>query len=205
MNRDIFCKNCRFYDNDPNFRYPVGKNTGTDVTTTCNCQYNIDTHYSRKDPRRFISTPSIINRCHDCMWFEKRIKVETFLWDHNLSFPKKYKPHGEGTFNVNPKNGIEGFYVGDKNLKQIISEGGSQDIQDLKEKVNKLESKTESNTNNITINKRNIDTLIPKVNSNTTKIEQLSSKINIMKPTVDKAKDLFDGKYIIDGNNNINQ
>ena len=95
MNRDIFCKNCRFYRNDPNFRYPIGKNTGTDVHTVCDCQYNIDTHYGKKDPRRYISSPSIINRCHDCMWFEKVKRLDTYLWDSNLSIPKKYKDHGQ--------------------------------------------------------------------------------------------------------------
>ena len=31
-----------------------------------------------------------------------------------------YKSHGEGSFNVNPKDGLSGFYIGEDNLSSII-------------------------------------------------------------------------------------
>ena len=31
-----------------------------------------------------------------------------------------YKSHGKGTYNINPENGIEGFYIGEKTLLQHI-------------------------------------------------------------------------------------
>ncbi len=141
MNRDIFCKNCKYYRKDPNFRYPIGKNTGTDINTTCESQYNIDTHYGKKDPRKYISSPSIINRCHDCMWFENIKRMDTYLWNSDLSFPKKYKDHGQGTFNINPKDGSDGFYVGEKTLTEIIIETMQEEIDSLKERITILESK----------------------------------------------------------------
>lgn len=43
-----------------------------------------------------------------------------YVWngDNSLS---TYADHGRGTFNVNPKNGLSGFYIGDENLKEIVS------------------------------------------------------------------------------------
>lgn len=42
-----------------------------------------------------------------------------YVWngDNQIS---DYSDHGNGTFNVNPKNGISGLYIGNKNLKDII-------------------------------------------------------------------------------------
>ena len=188
MNRDIFCKNCKYYRNDPNFRYPIGKNTGTDVHTVCDCQYNIDTHYGKKDPRRYISSPSIINRCHDCMWFEKIKRLDTYLWDSNLSIPKKYKDHGQGTYNINPENGIDGFYIGDKTLREIILDSQSQDIKDLKDRVDKIEVKVDQQDDKI-IQLKNI------VYDGNEKINEMDSKINKVK---EKVQDLYNGNFILD-------
>ena len=188
MNRDIFCKNCKYYRNDPNFRYPIGKNTGTDVHTVCDCQYNIDTHYGKKDPRRYISSPSIINRCHDCMWFEKIKRLDTYLWDSNLSIPKKYKDHGQGTYNINPENGIDGFYIGDKTLKEIILDVQSQDVKDLKDRVDKIEVKVDQQDDKI-IQLKNI------VYDGNEKINEMDSKINKVK---EKVQDLYNGNFILD-------
>lgn len=179
MNRDIFCKNCKYYRNDPNFRYPIGKNTGMDIHTTCECQYNIDTHYGRKDPRKYISSPSIINRCHDCTWYEKLKKLETYLWDSDLSFPKKYKDHGQGTFNINPEGGIDGFYIGNKTLKEIILETSTKDVDEIKEEVAEHETKI----NNLIVNVENHSTEINNINNS---INVLNNKVNTLE---DKTED----------------
>ena len=206
MNREIFCKNCKFYRNDPNFKYPKDKNTGSDVHTTCNCQYNIDTHYGYKDPRKYISTPSIINRAHDCTWFIKYVKLNTYLWDHDTTVPKKYKDHGEGSFNINPLDGIDGFWIGNKNLREWISEGESGDIQDLRRRVNAIEeeiscltqiktdiqdlkNKVQTNTQNIVTISGNVQTLSNKVNRIETKVNQVDEKV----------EDIYNGNVIIDG------
>lgn len=191
MNRDIFCKNCRYYHKDPYFRYPIGKNTGTDVDTTCECQYNIDTHFGKKDPRRYISSPSIINRCHDCMWFEKIKKLDTYLWDSNLSYPKKYKDHGQGTFNINPEGGPDGFYIGDKTLKEIIIESASQDVKDLKERMDKVEEDVEKQNDNI-------DNLAQIVYDGNSRIDQLEITVNDSKTKIDS---LWNGDVILNCGN----
>ena len=36
---------------------------------------------------------------------------------------QRYMSHGEGSFNINPKNGLSGFYVGEVDLCTIISSG----------------------------------------------------------------------------------
>lgn len=137
MAKDVFCKDCEFYVDDPDFRYPPEKNTGTDIHAVCICPYNIDENYDPKDPHKFISCPSIINRYHDCNWFRVAQKLNTYVWSHSDKRPK-YKAHGAGTFNINPKDGADGFYIGEKTLAQIIKEQGSsggdvsEEIEELK-------------------------------------------------------------------------
>lgn len=48
----------------------------------------------------------------------------SFVWNGDLTSPINsdwsYKSHGPGSFNVNSPNGIEGIWIGEKNLKQIL-------------------------------------------------------------------------------------
>ena len=53
------------------------------------------------------------------VWQGTDIGDDSYI-DHN-SVPS-YGSHGPGTFNLNPFGGIEGFYIGEKNLKTIITE-----------------------------------------------------------------------------------
>lgn len=53
------------------------------------------------------------------VWQGTDIGDDSYI-DHNAVPP--YGSHGPGTFNLNPALGIEGFYVGEKNLKTIITE-----------------------------------------------------------------------------------
>ena len=41
-------------------------------------------------------------------------------WSGDESNNNYYSSHGNGTFNLNPKGGVLGFYIGDRNLQQII-------------------------------------------------------------------------------------
>ncbi len=43
-----------------------------------------------------------------------------FAWNGDNSSTSGYVSHGDGTFNINPRNGIQGFFVGEKNLQDII-------------------------------------------------------------------------------------
>lgn len=43
-----------------------------------------------------------------------------YVWNGNNQL-NTYADHGNGSFNVNPKDGLSGFYVGDENLSNIIS------------------------------------------------------------------------------------
>ena len=49
-----------------------------------------------------------------------------YVWngDNQIS---DYSDNGNGTFNINPKNGISGLYIGDRNLKEVI-EGETSDF-----------------------------------------------------------------------------
>lgn len=68
----------------------------------------------------------------------KADKDYVFIWngDSGVGTSGFYSDHGVGSFNINPKYGIEGFYIGNKNLKTIISEesggggGGGGDIDE---------------------------------------------------------------------------
>ena len=42
-----------------------------------------------------------------------------FAWNGNDQI--RYKSHGEGTFNVNPYGGLDGFYIGDETLAAILT------------------------------------------------------------------------------------
>lgn len=47
-----------------------------------------------------------------------------FVWNGE-NFPgldQRYTSHGEGTFSINPVNGLSGVYIGNDNLSQILSE-----------------------------------------------------------------------------------
>lgn len=43
----------------------------------------------------------------------------SFIWGGN--FGNWYETHGEGTFNINPKNGLNGIYIGETNLNTILN------------------------------------------------------------------------------------
>lgn len=48
--------------------------------------------------------------------------------DATRSIGNKYVSHGKGTFNINPQNGLSGFYIGDENLSQILSNVKPEDF-----------------------------------------------------------------------------
>ena len=58
----------------------------------------------------------------------------SFTWNGDLAKAPEhlngtpYTDHGEGTFNVNPKDGINGFYIGDQTLSSLLSANGSEDL-----------------------------------------------------------------------------
>lgn len=51
---------------------------------------------------------------------DKSVHRVSFAWNGDESAKKYFRSHGDGTFNINPKNGILGFYIGEKNLQDII-------------------------------------------------------------------------------------
>ena len=46
-----------------------------------------------------------------------------FVWNGYGLATEKYPSNGEGTFNINPIGGVNGFYVGEKKLSEVISDG----------------------------------------------------------------------------------
>lgn len=43
-----------------------------------------------------------------------------FAWNGDATIEHYFSSHGEGSFNINPKGGVLGFYIGEKNLQDII-------------------------------------------------------------------------------------
>lgn len=43
-----------------------------------------------------------------------------YVWNGNNTL-STYSDHGNGSFNINPRDGLSGFYIGDENLSNIIS------------------------------------------------------------------------------------
>jgi hypothetical protein len=63
-----------------------------------------------------------------------------YSWNGEETRAEPYVSHGKGTFNVNPVGGADGFYVGEKKLSEVISDGvaGKADktaLDDLAAKV----------------------------------------------------------------------
>lgn len=56
--------------------------------------------------------------------FRAKAQQRAYAWS-GVESATPYESNGDGTYNINPVGGIEGFYVGEKNLKTIISEGAS--------------------------------------------------------------------------------
>ena len=46
-----------------------------------------------------------------------------YSWNGNYETDIPYESHGNGTFNVNPVGGLDGFYIGEKTLSEAISDG----------------------------------------------------------------------------------
>lgn len=71
-----------------------------------------------------------------------------FAWNGDDARTDPYVSHGPGTFNVNPIGGSEGFYVGEKKLSEVISEGVANKadqtaLDELAEKVDSANAELE--------------------------------------------------------------
>ena len=53
--------------------------------------------------------------------FRAKAQQRAYAWS-GVDSDEVYESNGDGTYNINPANGIKGFFVGQKNLKTIISE-----------------------------------------------------------------------------------
>ena len=60
---------------------------------------------------------------------------EAFVWSGAQDEPIVYKDHGQHTFNINPDNGISGFYIGDKSLSFYIDGISTSVAEDYATKV----------------------------------------------------------------------
>lgn len=49
---------------------------------------------------------------------------QSFTWNGDNTYATKYQSHGEGTFNINPRNGLNGMYIGQETFASIL---GAQD------------------------------------------------------------------------------
>ena len=108
---------------------------------------NIYTCYLDNDQQVRTNTTSNINA--------QAMGVATHAQDKNsyawsgVIGESEYQTHGEGTFNINPRNGIKGFYIGENSLEEII--GASVDINEsLAEMAKKALASISKNGNNMT-------------------------------------------------------
>ena len=53
----------------------------------------------------------------------------------------EYKDHGQHTFNINPDNGISGFYIGEDNLASYINNAIDDKTTEYGELINSLSDK----------------------------------------------------------------
>lgn len=51
----------------------------------------------------------------------KAVDDYSYVWNGIFGLEEPYSSHDPGTYNINPTNGIEGFYIGDENLKTSIT------------------------------------------------------------------------------------
>ena len=82
-------------------------------------------------------------KCSHAAGYNVRIDDDyAFAWNGISSIPakSKYRANGIGTFNINPANGISGFYIGDKSLASYIDGISSSIIGDYatKKEVNAI-------------------------------------------------------------------
>ena len=49
----------------------------------------------------------------------------SYSWNGDDTRTEPYFSHGKGTYNINPVGGTDGFYIGDKKLSEVISDGVS--------------------------------------------------------------------------------
>ena len=88
---------------------------------------------------------------------------------------KYYGSHGAGTYNVNPANGVDGFYVGDDKLSTVIYNTACSIEQPIK-------TYTESDVNN-----NNISISINDVNTIHCRAMSLVQTAHIQLPTISKS------------------
>ena len=66
---------------------------------------------------------------------------EAFVWSGSRYESMEYKDHGRHTFNVNPDNGISGFYIGEDNLASYINNAIDDKTTEYGELINSLSDK----------------------------------------------------------------
>ena len=66
---------------------------------------------------------------------------EAFVWSGSRYESMEYKDHGQHTFNINPDNGISGFYIGEDNLASYINNAIDDKTTEYGELINSLSDK----------------------------------------------------------------
>ena len=44
-----------------------------------------------------------------------------YSWNGDGTRAEPYSSHGKGTFNINPKGGLSGFYIGEQKLSEVMA------------------------------------------------------------------------------------
>lgn len=65
-----------------------------------------------------------------------------YSWNGDINRTEPYVSHGKGTYNINPTGGLDGIYIGEKKLSEVISDGvaNKADKTELPTKVSQLEN-----------------------------------------------------------------
>lgn len=64
----------------------------------------------------------------------------SFAWSGKFNKNNYYQSHGAGTFNINPINGANGFFIGSQSLSSIISNAIHDTIDPIVDEFNQLNS-----------------------------------------------------------------
>lgn len=89
-----------------------------------------------------------------------------YSWNGDSKRTEPYVSHGPGTFNVNPTGGLDGIYIGEKKLSEVISDG----VANKADKATTLEGYGITNA----ATKTELETLAARVDAANTALEEIA-------------------------------
>ena len=89
-----------------------------------------------------------------------------YSWNGEEPRAEPYISHGKGTYNINPEGGLDGIYIGEKKLSEVISDG----VANKADKATTLEGYGITNA----ATKTELETLAARVDAANTALEEIA-------------------------------